>query len=108
MTVGKNIRIIRERQRLTQEELAKLLGVSQRTVSSWEVDRTEPKMGMIERLCKVLNCKKTDIIEDTNYARQLSSIEADIMQIVFKLTEENKKILLMQGKFLLHEQEQGG
>lgn len=106
MTIGKNIRSLRERRGLTQDELAALLSVSQKTVSSWEIDRTEPKMGMIERICMVLNCQKTDIIENTNYAIQLSSIESEIMDITFKLTDENKKVLLKQARFLLYEQEE--
>ena len=67
MTVGKNIRAIREQRDLTQDELAALLSVSQKTISSWEVDRTEPKMGMIEKICLALQCKKSDLIEDTIY-----------------------------------------
>jgi len=106
MTIGKNIRALRERRDLTQDQLAELLDVSQKTVSSWEIDRTEPKMGMIERICMVLNCQKTDIIENTNYAIQLSSIESEIMDVTFKLTDENKKTLLKQAKFLLYEQEE--
>lgn len=49
MTVGGNIRKIRERRGITQTELAIRLGISSRTVSSWEVNRTEPKMGMLEK-----------------------------------------------------------
>lgn len=61
-SIGKRIKELRDERGLTQTELADLLGVSQKTISSWEVDRTEPKMGMIEKVCAVLNCKKTDII----------------------------------------------
>mgnify|MGYP004642542027 CR=1 FL=1 len=62
MSIGKNIKYQRERNNLTQSGLADLLGVSNKTVSSWEIDRTEPKIGMVEKICEALNCKKTDII----------------------------------------------
>lgn len=104
-SVGRNIKKIREKRGLTQEGLSNLLGVSQRTVSSWETDRTEPSIEMIGRICKALDCQKTDIIES---ARLLPFAEAEIMDIAFKLSDENKKILLAHGRFLLHEQEQGG
>ena len=62
MSIGDNIKKWRELRSLKQSELAALIGVSDKTVSSWEINRTEPKMGMVEKICKALNCKKTDII----------------------------------------------
>ena len=62
MSIGKNIKALREKKGWTQAELATRLGVSDKTVSSWEIDRTEPKMGKVEALALVLGCLKTDII----------------------------------------------
>lgn len=62
MSIGENIKMWRERRNLKQSDLAEKLGISDKTVSSWEINRTEPKMGMIEKICAVLSCKKTDII----------------------------------------------
>lgn len=62
MNIGENIKYWREHRGLNQSELASLLDVSDKTVSSWEINRTEPKIGMIEKICNALNCKKTDII----------------------------------------------
>lgn len=60
--IGDNIRRLREEKGMSQSELAKKLFISDKTVSSWEVNRTEPRMGMIEALCVALHCQKTDII----------------------------------------------
>lgn len=60
--IGDNIKRLREEKGLSQADLAKKLFISDKTVSSWEVNRTEPKMGMIEALCVALQCQKTDII----------------------------------------------
>lgn len=62
--IGNNIKKWRELRNLKQSELAELLDVSDKTVSSWEINRTEPKMGMVEKICVALHCKKTDIIGD--------------------------------------------
>ena len=59
--VGKNIRRQRILARMTQPELASALHVVRQTVSSWEVGRTEPNMGMIETIAKALGCAKSDI-----------------------------------------------
>ncbi|MDY2652128.1 MULTISPECIES: helix-turn-helix domain-containing protein [Eisenbergiella] len=62
MSIGDNIKKIREQRNLRQSELAEILGVSDKTISSWEINRTEPKMGMVEKICDALKCRKTDII----------------------------------------------
>ena len=62
MDFKSNLKDIRASRGLTQKMLADLLNVSDRTVSSWEAGRTEPNMGMVEQMCKALNCKKSDLI----------------------------------------------
>ena len=57
-----NLRDLRTARGLTQKDLAIKLNVSDRTISSWEAGRTEPNMGMVEELSKVLNCRKSDLI----------------------------------------------
>ena len=68
MGIGNNIKKWREIRNLKQSELAELVGVSDKTVSSWEINRTEPKMGMVEKICVALNCKKTDIVGDDRFS----------------------------------------
>lgn len=63
MSIGDNIKKWRECRNLKQSELAEMLGVSDKTVSSWEINRTEPKMGMVERISSALQCKKQILLE---------------------------------------------
>lgn len=65
MNIGMNIKTWRERNNLKQSDLGKLLNVSNKTISSWEKNRTEPNIGMIEEMCKIFKCQKTDIIDGT-------------------------------------------
>lgn len=62
MGVGKNIKRLRELNNLTQDELGEKIGVSGKTISSWELNRTEPKMGMIEKLSNYFGCDKSELI----------------------------------------------
>lgn len=50
--IGLKIRRARERQRLTQADLAAQVGVSQKTVDNWENGRTRPKssIGALEQI----------------------------------------------------------
>lgn len=105
MSIGDNIKMWRETRNLRQAELAELIGVSDKTVSSWEINRTEPKMGMIEKICSALNCKKTDIvgndspnISDSSYyfnedARELAQFmfENPEYKVLFDASRKVKK-----------------
>lgn len=66
MDIGRKIKDLRSSRHLEQKDLAELLNVSPKTISSWEVGRTEPKMEMIEKMCKVLECSKSDFLDEPN------------------------------------------
>lgn len=66
MSIGKNIKSLRESKGLTQDELGKIIGVSGKTVSSWELETKTPRMGTMQRLADFFKVKKSDIIEDDN------------------------------------------
>ena len=63
MGISKNIEMFRKRNKITQKELSQRLNVSDKTVSSWESGRTEPNIGMIEALCKIFDCTKSELID---------------------------------------------
>lgn len=63
MKIGKNIKAIRVSQKMEQKELANRLHISNKTISSWECDRTEPNIGMFEKIAEALNVTKTELLE---------------------------------------------
>ncbi len=48
-----NLKSLRKNAKLTQGELAKIVGVDQRTVSAWENGVCEPSFEMLARLCEI-------------------------------------------------------
>lgn len=54
-TMGDRIAGAREAAGLTQEELARRLGVRHSTVRAWEDDRTEPRANRLQMLAGMLN-----------------------------------------------------
>lgn len=62
MNVGQRIKELRKQNNMDQVELAKRLNVSNKTVSSWEQNRTQPKMEMIEAMCDIFHCTKADFV----------------------------------------------
>ena len=62
MTVGKRIAKLRKERKLSQKELANLLFVADKTISSWEIDRTEPSLEMLAKLSDVFGCSMSFLI----------------------------------------------
>lgn len=64
MSIRQNIIKLREQQNITQEELAKIAGVSRGAVSQWEGGFSEPRMGAIQKIADHFHILKSNLIED--------------------------------------------
>lgn len=64
MGIAENIKKIRERFDLTQDELGEIAGVSGGAVSTWERGTAEPRMGAVQKIADKLNISKSDIVDD--------------------------------------------
>lgn len=59
---GKIIKELREKQRVTQIELANLIGVSDKTISKWETGKGMPDITIIETLARALNVSVIELM----------------------------------------------
>lgn len=64
--IADNIKKIREEKHISQQELGSLLNISGKTVSSWEIGRTEPNMGYIQSMCDIFNISIDELIYGSN------------------------------------------
>ena len=64
MSMGENIRKLREERKLTQEQVAEAIGVSFQAVSSWERDEYRPDTDKLIRLAEVLDVSISSIAEE--------------------------------------------
>ena len=64
MSIGSNIKAIREAHGLTQEELGKIAGVTDKAVSTWENGTKTPRMGAIQKIADYFGMQKSEIIDD--------------------------------------------
>ena len=62
VTMGKNIRIFRERRKLTQSVLADKLNVSDKAVSRWETGKGFPDFSLISQLSEALGISVTELL----------------------------------------------
>lgn len=62
MNLEKNITIFRKKQKLSQERLAELVGVSRQTISNWEVGETMPTAKQITLLAEIFQITTDELL----------------------------------------------
>lgn len=80
-TIGKNIYNLRKNKKLTQEDLAKIVGVSAGAVSKWENDNSTPDISLLAPLARALNSSLDELL---SFQQELTSEE--LSQIKKELT----------------------
>lgn len=105
MSFAWNLKTLRTEAGFTQVELAKKIGVNQKTLSSWETGRTEPTVGDCIKICKVLDCP-LEKLTDTRM-RDIGDITLeDILVKLPKLSmDELEKIHDTADEIMEHEKQ---
>lgn len=93
MGIRENIIKLRKQHELTQEELAKIAGVSRGAVSQWEGGFSEPRMGAIQRIADHFQIKKSDLIEDAP-SQALTPDEVELLSCYRSCTSERRMSIL--------------
>ncbi len=62
--LGEKIAIYREKNNLSQTQLAKYLGVSRACISQWELNKRTPNIYDCKKISRVLNVSVIDLIGD--------------------------------------------
>ena len=73
MAIGDNIKNLRVKHGLSQLELSKVAGVSDKAVSTWEQNKVVPRMGAVQKIADFFGVKKSDIIEPSATVQTPSS-----------------------------------
>ena len=64
MTIGEKITHLRIVSGISQDELAKQLGVSRQSLSKWENDETQPQLDNVKQLCELFKISADELIDD--------------------------------------------
>lgn len=68
MSIAENIKRIRLEHGLSQTELGKIAGVSDKAVSTWELGIKVPRMGAVEKMATYFGIAKSVIVDDAQPA----------------------------------------
>lgn len=89
MKFADNLKKIRKRKNISQEELAEKVGVSRQSVSKWETSEAYPEMNNILELCKIFKCNINDLVNDNMI--DLDSLDEEVKMSVVKFKKEKQK-----------------
>ena len=64
MTIGENIKRLREAQGMKQDELAEALGVTAGAVSLWESDKRSMNVKQADKLAHVLGVTLNELVDE--------------------------------------------
>ncbi len=69
-TVGNNLKVLREANRLTQEKVADFLGVKRSTYSNYESGEREAPIEVLESASKLFGCELSTLFSEDKNALQ--------------------------------------
>lgn len=75
------IKLLREKQKITQAELAERIGVSSKTISKWETAKGLPDIALIQPLAQSLNISVIELMNGEHIANQ--NISANMLRTKF-------------------------
>lgn len=100
MDLGNRIAHLRKRKGWTQNDLANLIFVTDKTVSSWELNRTEPSLETLVKLSELFACSIGYLIYGD---AEKSDIETEIKLKIGKDEFENIELFMKKCAVFLNE-----
>lgn len=78
MSVGENIRYFRKKANLTQEQLAKKMGVSAQMIYKWENGKSNPKIETVRKIASALDISSFELNNGLIFGNELEKILREI------------------------------
>ena len=110
MRIADNIKRIREQYHLTQEDLGKIAGVSNKAVWTWENGTAIPRMGAIQRIADHFGLPKSVIIDCDLDKVMIRPSERRLIDLFQELNEEGQdkvfdyaRDLVASGQYKKHD-----
>lgn len=101
--IGKFIAELRKKKKMTQEELAEKLGVTNRSVSRWENGKCMPDLSLLPLLSKELDITINELLsgEKVNKEEYQRILEENIVNIITKDKKDKRFIYITNFLYIL-------
>lgn len=114
MSIGENIKNLREERNISQYALAKMLGVTQQAVDQWERSKTNPKKKTLEKISSMFNVSVDEIFNGSKKADTENKKPADLNKFlnnteimfngeIYKLNEKDREKMRNALEFVFWE-----
>lgn len=99
-TIGKRIKKLREKNKLTQEQLAQAMYVTKGTISLYESDSVDIKCSVLSELATILNTTPNYLLWGNEKGINLAALEPDTASLIMLFEnikdEKIKRLILAQ------------
>ncbi len=102
MQIGNKLKLQRNEAGLSQEELAKQLGVSRQTISNWETNRTYPDIGSVLKLSDLYGMSLDELLKEDSNMRKHTEEVAALPQKYWNYLFELAILLMPVGNLVIH------
>ena len=89
---GKYLRALRVERRMSQEELAKLLGTTKQVISHYETGQRSPKITVVSQYAKILGISLEELCGETPEPKK--SPLASVLEQLLTLDQEDLKVVI--------------
>lgn len=89
MNIGKKLKALREEKHLTQQEVAKRLGMTQGTYAIWEQKETNPTLEILKKITKIYDVSLQNLLGEKQEAQDI----IDLVDNYKNLYQEQKETL---------------
>lgn len=79
--LSRNIKRHLHERDMTQLDLARALGVATSTVSDWLNKKKSPRMDKVDAMCRIFNCRRSDIMSDREPDDDSLSVKIPVLGI---------------------------
>jgi len=109
MSIGNNLRMIRNKSSISQQDIADYLGIDRKTYVSWESGAVDIKSSYIPKLAEFLHVEISDlfkekgseiIINQNNNDNKDNSINNGIVVLLTDKEAVNQLVEVMRGLFV--------
>ena len=97
---GAVIKELREKNHMTQAEIAEQLCVSDKTISKWETGKGYPDISLLEPLAKELNVSITELIAGNTVSN--SNVSANMLRSKFYVCPVCGNVIHSMGEAVIH------
>ena len=89
MKFGNNLKKLRKKMHLSQEELALKINVTRQSISKWETGDAYPEMNHLLELCKIFDCHINDLVHKD--MQDIQEFDEKVIQNIQKFDEEKQE-----------------